>query len=324
MTKLATVPTPTPPKRTLSEVIEESTGDEPDLVLLYGPEGIGKTTWAAKAPKPVFICAENGTRKIRDRDGNPLKRLRPTGYAEARDFVRMLRKDQHEFHTLVIDTADWLEAMIWSFVCERDGKKSIEEYGFGKGYEVALDEWRLFISRLDKLREERKMGIIILAHYVQRTFKNPEGDDFDRYELAMHKKSGALLKQWADNVLFAHVETFVDTKKEGLKTKSIGISNNARIISTTRTAAWDAKNRDGLPEKLPLDYDDYLSAKSAGQPQPTGALTDEIETLLQHADAETVTKARELVTKAAGNSVSLSLILNRLRAKVQPKENDNV
>jgi hypothetical protein len=128
------------------------------------------------------------------------------------------------------------------------GVKNIEDVGFGKGYNAALDRWRDMLSRLDTLRDRRGMNVILLAHSWIKTFRNPEGDDFDRYELKLHAKTSGLIKEWSDAVLFAAYETLTATDKSK---RTRGISTGARIVHTERRAAFDAKNRFELPAELP-------------------------------------------------------------------------
>jgi hypothetical protein len=226
----------------------------PDRILLYGVEGIGKSSFAAKAPRPIFIETEpDGTARI-DTQRMP----KPLSWGDVIDGIDSLTLDPHDHKTLVVDTLDAAEAMLWRHICQRDDKANIEAYGYGKGYVVALDEWRVFLARLERLRRERKMGVILIAHSWIKPFKNPEGDDFDRYQLKLHDKTAGLLKEWCDAVLFANYETL--TSKESEKSKAKGVSTGERIVHTQRTAAFDAKNRYDLPETLPLDYAAFLEA----------------------------------------------------------------
>lgn len=253
-------PPPAPTGRmTLSAVRRGKITDHPKRVLLYGPEGIGKSTFANGAPSPIFLCPEDGTAEL------DVARLpEPQSWSDVIDAVRLLGREQHEFRTLVIDTLDWIEPLCWRHVCAVGKKESIEDFGYGKGYLAALEEWRGLIVEIDKLRASRGMHIVMLGHSKVATFKNPEGDDYDRYSLKMHEKAGGLLKEWVDAVLFANYETFVDKASDRARGK--GLSSGARVIHTERRAAWDAKNRYGMPEQIPLSWDEF--AQSAGLVAP--------------------------------------------------------
>jgi hypothetical protein len=217
--------------------------EKPVRVVLYSPEGLGKSTWGASAPSPVFIGAEDGTSQL-----DVTRFPEPSNWQDILDAVATLTADEHEHRTVVIDTADWIEPLVWAEVCRCAGKKSIEDLPYGKGYTAALDLWRVLLSRLDALREKRRMHVIVLAHSLVRTFRSPDSDDFDRYEMKLHAKAGGLLKEWADCVFFGSHETL--TREVNGKAK--GVSTGKRLMHTTRTAAWDAKNRYDLPESIEL------------------------------------------------------------------------
>lgn len=236
---------------------------KPIRVLLYGVEGIGKSTFAASAPKPIFLGAEDGTSEL------DVARLpEPKSWADVFGMVTELTTGEHEFKTLVIDTLDWLEPLCWDAVCTRGDdkgrrKNSIEDFGYGKGYAAALDEWRKLVALVERMRAERSMHVITLAHCQIKTFKNPGGDDYDRYELKLHPKAGGMLKEWCDCVLFANYETLVDDSSGRAK----GISTGKRVVQTQRTAAWDAKNRYGFPEQMPLAWKEFAGAIAAHRKQ---------------------------------------------------------
>lgn len=306
---------PAAPRMTLT-ALTRGRIEAPDRVLLVGTEGIGKSTWAASAPAPIFVPAEDGTGAL-----DVTRFPAPKSWTDVLDAVTVLRKEPHEFKTLVFDTMDAIEPLVWQYICQRDKKLNIEEYGYGKGYVAALDEWRIFLSELEKLRRERGMMIVLIAHSMIRTFKNPAGEDFDRYELKLNVKAGGLLKEWCDSVLFAHYETYTDKLPSG---KVKGISTGARIVSTQRCAAWDAKNRYSLPETLPLDFAAYAEAVKAQRVAPAEDLVKTITERLGELDEGTRNKVNKALGAAAGNPPELARILNKVNALVAQKETAHV
>lgn len=249
--------------------------ETPLRLVLYGPEGCGKSTFAAAAPDPVFIAAESGTNQL-DVARFPM----PQTWGDVLDAVRVLGIEAHRWQTVVLDTLDAIEPMIWTYVIERaasDKIKSIEDFGYGKGYTAALEEWRLLLSMLDVLLAKR-MNVVLVAHSQVKTFKSPEAgiDDYDRYELKLNGKAAGLVKEWPDCVLFANYETLTADKNG--KTK--GVSTGKRLIHTERTAAYDAKNRYSLPSSLPLAWDAFASAVKAGADGTADKLVTEIRALL--------------------------------------------
>lgn len=289
----------------------------PDRILLYGVEGIGKSSWAAASPAPMFIEPEReGTARI---DTNRFPQ--PECWQDILDAVESLTVDKHDYQTCVIDTLDSAEAMLWRHICERDKKASIEDYGYGKGYMAAIDEWRVLLAALERLRRERRMGIILNAHSWIKTFKNPEGEDFDRYELKLHAKAGGLLKEWCDAVLFANYETFAVKEEDKKGARAKGVSSGARIIHTQRTAAWDAKNRYSLPATIPLHYEDFAAAVKAHRPADPETLRAAIvEQAAKLGDDVTSKKVETfLASDKARDASELAKINNWLTAKLSAK-----
>jgi len=302
-----------PPSRMkLSNVISGKL-QEPWRILLDGVEGIGKTTLAADCPDPIFLGTEDGTGHL------DVKRFaKPETFEDCLDAIYELRKGQHSFKTLVVDTVDHMEPLIWAHVCARDNQENIEGYGFGKGFQVALDEHRRFLKALEQLRAEKGMNILLLAHVAMRTFKNPEGPDFDRYELKLNLKAAGLYKEWVDAVLFANWDQFAAKKKnekEGVFAKGKGVSTGARLLFTQRTAAYDAKNRFGLPQSLPLEWAALDQAMREGQPSTPADLIAEITRKaadLTAADKDAVTAA---LTRAGQDVVKLEQLNNWCNSK---------
>jgi hypothetical protein len=299
---------PAQPIRRMSlAAVKSGRVQRPLKTILYGVAGIGKTTFAAGAPSPIFLCAEDGTAQL-DVHRFP----EPTSWQEALDAIDALKTEQHEFKTLVVDTLDWLEPLCWRDVCRRSGKPDIEAFGYGKGYVAAVDEWRVFLARLEALQRARGMHVLLLAHGVVKQHRDPSIEGFQRWTLKLHEKSAAVLTEWCDALLFATHETY--TKKDGSKTK--GISTGARVVRTSWHAAYEAKNRFGLPDPMPLDWETFASARRT--PDEVRA---EITELLPHVSPDIAAKATEAVKTAGDDVAKLSAIGNRLSAilnKEQP------
>jgi len=224
--------------------------------LFYGPEGIGKSSLAADAPAPIFFDIEGGSPELdvarypfRDGDGGHV----PANYDEVLAGIDDLMSAQHEYQTLVVDTIDSLEALIHIHVCKAASKANIEAFGYGKGYKVALTAVRELLNRLDALRS-RGMSIVLIGHSWVKTFKNPEGEDFDRYQLCMHDLAAAQVKDWCDVVGFMRFDGGA-SKLQGdaaQAPRARGWSSGRRLIHLAREAAWDAKSRLSLPAEVEL------------------------------------------------------------------------
>lgn len=312
--------TPAQPSRMKLGAVVRGKVERPMRVLLYGVEGVGKSTFAAAAPNPIFIAAEDGTAQL-----DVARFPEPKGWNEVFDAIDELATADHDYKTVVVDTLDWLEPLCWEHVVVQAKSTkitSIEDFGFGKGYVAALDQWRLLLARFEQLRARRGMHVVFLAHSWIKTFKNPEDADFDRYELKLHAKAGGLLKEWSDAVLFARYETFTNTDEKTKRTR--GVSTGARVIHTQRTAAWDAKNRYDLPEALPLDWQAFADAVRAQAPADPAKLRARIEKLLeQTSDKELMRNVRSAVANAGDNAAQLAKYADHLAAKINIQEQEN-
>jgi hypothetical protein len=222
----------------------------PRRVLVYGTHGIGKSTFGAMAERPIFIQTEDGLAGI-DCERFPLA----TRYGDVLNALSELYAEAHEYRTVIIDSLDWLERLIWAEVCERRGVENIEDIGYAKGYVFALTQWREVLAGLDALRNERGMTVLLLAHAQIEKFANPETDTYDRYSPRLHRQASALVQEWSDEVLFATYSVHTKTTDEGFGRKRVqGIGSGERILHTTERPAHMAKNRLGLPDEIPLDY----------------------------------------------------------------------
>lgn len=231
--------------------ITEGIVNSAQKVVFYGPEGIGKSTFASHFPDPLFIDTEGSTKKLN------VKRLpKPTSWQMLIDMVKFVIQTK-PCKTLVIDTADWAERLCVEAVCASHGKKGIEDFGYGNGYTYVAEEWGRFLNLLQDVVDVANINVLLTAHAIIRKFEQPnEMGAYDRYELKLGKKTTAqtapITKEWADMVLFANYKTFsVAVDDKGKKHKAQG---GQRVMYTTHHPCWDAKNRDGLPEELPLDY----------------------------------------------------------------------
>jgi hypothetical protein len=251
----------------LANLVQRGPSRQPLRIVLYGVEGIGKSTFAADAPAPIFIGPEDG---FGDLEVPRLPAVRR--WEDVTNYVELLTNDQHDFRTVVLDTLDHMERLLQDYVCQQEEVASIEKIPYGKGFTFMADEWGRFVASLDVLRGKRSMHILALAHAVVKPFKNPEGADYDRYILRMNEKAAALWKEWCDVLLFANYDvTVLQDDKTAKKEKAVLQKGKARsstarrVIHTTRSAAFDAKNRYDLPDKLELDFAEFADAVKLGQ-----------------------------------------------------------
>lgn len=217
-------------------------------VIIYGPEGIGKSTFASNFPEPLFIDTEGSTNLL------DVARLpKASSWTMILQMIQEVKNTPGCCKTLIIDTIDWAEQMCVSHICSSYQKKSIEEFGYGKGYIYVKEEFGRFLNLLQDVIDAG-INIVLTAHAQLRKFEQPnEAGSYDRYELKLGSKTSSqtapLVKEWADMVLFANYKTFVVTVDN--KKKAQG---GERVMYTTHHPSWDAKNRHDLKPELPFDY----------------------------------------------------------------------
>ena len=219
-------------------------------VVIYGTEGIGKSSLAAQFPEPLFIDTEGST------DNMDVARLdKPTSWVMLNNQIAFIKANPTVCKTLVIDTIDWAESLCVDNLCAMHGKKGIEDFGYGNGYVYAKEEMGRFLNKLQDLIE-LGINVVLTAHAQIRKFELPdEMGSYDKYELKLGKKTSSqtapLVKEWADLLLFCNYKTYLISQEKSTKKKAQG---NQRVMYTEHNPAWDAKNRHGLPSELPLDF----------------------------------------------------------------------
>lgn len=233
-------------------------------VVVYGPEGIGKSTLAAHFPRPVFIDTEGSTRHM-----DVSRTDKPSSWTMLMEQVQYIRSDPGVCSTLVIDTADWAEQLCIASICADKKLSGIEDMGYGKGYVYLAEEFGRLLNLLEEI-VGRGVHVVLTAHAMMRKFEQPdEMGAYDRWELKLQKKTSALVKEWSDLLLFANYKTLsVATDDKGKKFKAQG---GRRVMYTSHHPCWDAKNRLGLPEELPLDFSALAQYISNQGPVPSPA-----------------------------------------------------
>ena len=208
-------------------------------VVIYGSEGIGKSTLASCFPNPLFIDTEGGTAQL------DVRRIeKPGSFDGLVSIVNEVAADPDICKTLILDTADWAEQMCIVGVCAKYKKSGIEDFGYGKGYTYLAEEYSRLLNAFDAVIAAG-IHVVITAHAKMRKFEQPdEMGAYDRWEMKLSKQVAPLLKEWCDLLLFCNYKTIVVATKNDTKKAQGG----KRVIHTTHHPCWDAKNRHGLPE----------------------------------------------------------------------------
>jgi hypothetical protein len=307
--------------------VSKSILKDPLRIIVCGPEGIGKSSLAADAEQPVFFDVEDGTGRIgviRYPFHEGVGGHKPQKYSDVLKAIEDLHANEHDAKTLVIDTADRLEPLLWQHCCERDGYANIEAYGYGRGYVATKEEWRLLCYELDELRIKRGMTIVLVCHVSIATFRNPLGDDFDRYQLRLHKHAVEYLKGWADIVgFFAFEES--SSKLSDTDARAKGYSTGRRLLHTERAASYDAKTRIPLPSEIEIPeanpWAPLAAAISEGRDLDAAKLGELIRLeMAKIEDPALRKKIQASVKKAGDDSVVLNHYLNKLRANKEGQQ----
>lgn len=296
----------------------------PPITCIYGEPGVGKSTFAASAPQVVFLCVEQGTDNIavsRARLEDPRApdgERDPGTYEEFTSLLESLgslaETGKAEFKHVAIDTVDALEKLVHQHICRTGGKRSIADFRFGLGYDLAVDAFRATFTRLERLKRAG-IGVILIAHHQITTFNNPEGANFDRYDLKLHKKVAGLVFENCSNVLFARREQYA-LEEHG---KVRGVAGGSRFIHTQNSPAFVAKNRYDLPEKLALRWSDYAAAVEAHRPaDPEETRRAALSVIAQFADKDTQSNAARALDAISNDSPEeLVRFLDYCRSKLE-------
>lgn len=289
---------------------------EPHFILIFGSDGIGKTTFASEAPKPIIVGPEAGSKRINTTRAEGIKT-----YDDIIGAIRWLREEKHDFQSIGLDSLDWIEPVLWKKICDEEGVDSIEKVGggYGKGYTAALAMWDDLIYRLKDVRDNRQMNVIAIAHSQVKTVNDPMVlTPYDRHMLKLNDKASAKWREAVDAVLFASFEDVVFKEKSTDK-KAKATGDGVRKLYTTRRAAFDAKNRYGLPSELPLSWSAFAEAAALGEPDSLSTVkNDLVELILEMRAKDTNMAARmdKAITDAKDDIQTLIKIRNHARTLV--------
>jgi hypothetical protein len=233
--------------------IYTTTATLPPRIITHGLPGVGKTSLAEKSPRPIFLQTE---------DGCPAGlEIATFGVLSSYDNViaaiTALGHEQHNYQTVVVDTIDALELLIWNATCVANNWKSIESVGYGRGYVEADKQWLDLLAGLDWLRRVRRMMVVLIAHSSVETVNDPRAPSYTSYQLRLHKRGRALVQDWADAIGFLSTELVVLSEDQGFRKRTRADGGSTRYLHWEGKPAFTAKNRYALPAKMlvPKDFD---------------------------------------------------------------------
>jgi len=252
------------------ESISKGKSHRAPRIVLLGVEKIGKSTFASQADNPIFIPikGEEGA------DGLDVAKF-PTArsHADVLSAITTLYTEEHDYKTVVIDSASTLEPLIWDATCKREGADSIEKVGggYGKGVIEAMTEWRQIMDGLDALRDQRDMASIIIGHVTVKAFNDPTTDSYDTYLFDVNKRASEGMLRWADSILFCNRRVAVKKEEKGFATKSRATGGGDPTLYTQKRAAHPGGGRDvygRLPYELPLNWEAFQNAIETAKQTP--------------------------------------------------------
>jgi hypothetical protein len=284
----------------------------PKFIIVYGVEGIGKTTFGAKFPDPIFTGPETSSQF------DVARMPRPKDWSEYLEQLRDLLDPAYTHKTLVIDSLDWLEHLLHDMMKKKDKVDAVEKCAgdFGKWVGVAIRHWQDFLNIIDELRAKKKMDVVAIAHFEIKVFNDPlTTQPYDRYRMKLNDKCAAVLREAADCVFFVNFKSFtVATANKG---KGRGVSDGARVCYTEKRASHDAKNRYSLPEEIPFDYQTIIAMLDTSNEDKLKELQRDVEALLLDVkDGEKLPIMQQFYDDNKGDLETLKAMKNKLKVIV--------
>lgn len=290
--------------------------NKPYRIMVYGREGVGKSTLGARAERPLFITPEGGADHLRDKNEERVDEYPGIRtWDDLKSALQKVLKEEHNFKTLVLDSADWIETICQTAILAGSSKSiSTVDGGYGAGYKKSKAMHKELLEIISAIRDQRNMNIIITAHAHVKDAKDPEMlADYDTYVIKCHEDVSSMWREWVDGLFFVRFKTFVKESDDTQKHRAIGTGE--RILYTVQSPAFQAKNRYGLPAQMPFTLDiwnelnKYIS-KGVSIEAVRKEITDMISMI---ADVDFKAKVVSAVDAAKDNLQQLEATLARLK-----------
>lgn len=298
----------------------KSNPNQPVRVMIYGQEGVGKSTFGAKSDHPIFISPEGGTDQLTNSKGESIDEMpNIKTWDDVVGAVNLLLNQEHQFKTLVIDSADWVEKLCHAKIIGDSGKDIIRANGgYGAGYRESENKHRELIKSISLLRDKKNMHVVVVAHAHVKAVKDPSMlEDYDAFEIKCHEFVSSLWREWVDVLGFARFTTFLKTDE---KQKARALNDGTRTLYTVKQPSFQAKNRYGLPAEMEFTEKTWDEILSYVYKQKKISIKEIEEQYLKYLetvkDVEVKKKATEYFEKHKTNYDQLLIGLERIK-KVQ-------
>lgn len=221
---------------------------KPPRFVIYGEPKVGKSTFASQAPDAIFLDLEGGI------DALEVAKLKINSIDDFGRALDSLLEQEHDFKTVIIDSADWLERFIHEYICETAKAKSITDKSnqttaYGNGYILAKNLFSGYLQKLDRLRNQKGMAVVVIAHSMVRKMEQPDTESYDSFVIKMHEKASSLLIEWADILGFARLKTLVNQDGKA--------ASGERVLVLSDTKYATVGNRYNLPNEIPLKWEEF-------------------------------------------------------------------
>ena len=245
--------------KTLADV-RPTTATLPPRLLIHGKEGTGKTTLGSRFPRPIFLQIEDGCpSNIEIASFGLLEDL--NGVREA---IAALGNEPHDYQTVVVDSIDALEAPLWAAVCTANSWASIEAPGYGRGYVEADKTWLDLLAGFDWLRRTRGMTVVLLAHSAIETVNDPRAPSYTSYQLRAAQACAGADPGLGRRRRLPRDDFVIKSEDVGFGRKRVRADGGSqRYLHFENHPAFTAKNRYGLPAKMPVPLDFDFATKLA-------------------------------------------------------------
>lgn len=227
--------------------LNSTKNSKPPIGVIYGVHGVGKTRLASEFPDPYYLptLGEEPPEGV----DLPSPGTAET-FDEVLDVIGWLLTEEHDRKTLIIDSLDGLEPLVWAHTCAQNGWANIEDAGFGKGYVAADAVWREFITGIQALRDAG-IAAVLIAHTEITRFDSPTSDPFSRYGIKLHKRASALIQEAAQFVGFINYRHSLKEKEVGFNKKVAHAEGSGeRQIHLEERPGFLAKSRYETPASL--------------------------------------------------------------------------